>query len=237
MKMMKKPTAKKMVVKKASNGENQKPKKPTPTYKNLRMGVRNQQYLMSGQYKDVTPTAKDSSDYLGGYMQGLKGIKGSPNEGQVQKAGRWEGQNANKPKKKGKVGMKIKKAQPGIIKSMGSSAANAAASSSSTSSSSKPARSGVFGLSAPTNATSRSYVPPAGAKKKQVTKERSDDGNYVTKEKKTTTPQGTKTVQKKRRSGLGFVRNAAYEMSGGAIGQDVPRPKKNGGSIKKSKKK
>jgi hypothetical protein len=52
---------------------------------------------------------------MGGYMQGIKGMKGGPNEGQVEKAGRWEGQNANKPKKKGKIGMKVKKAQTGIV--------------------------------------------------------------------------------------------------------------------------
>jgi hypothetical protein len=84
-----------------------------PTYKNLPMGVRNEQYLMSGQYKDVKPTSKDSARYRSGYEQGLKGMKGLPNEGQIEKMGRWEGQNANKPKKKGKVGIKVAKAQTG----------------------------------------------------------------------------------------------------------------------------
>lgn len=102
--------------------------------------------------------------------------------------------------------------------------ASAAASSMASSSSAKPSG-------------SRPVIPAPGAKKKQVTKERSDDGNYVIKEKKTTTPQGSKTVQKKRRSGLGFLRNAAYDISGGRIGQDVPRPMKKGGIVKKSKKK
>jgi hypothetical protein len=106
-----------------------------------------------------------------------------------------------------------------------------------TSQTTTPPRSGIFGLSAPTNQTSRSYVPPPGAKKKEVSKERDASGNYVVKEKKITTPQGSKTVQKKRRTGLGFLRNALYEVSGGKIGQDVPRPMKKGGIVKKSKKK
>jgi len=34
-------------------------------------------------------------------------MKGAPNEGQVEKMGRWEGQNATK--KKGKMGVSVKK--------------------------------------------------------------------------------------------------------------------------------
>ena len=110
---MKKPTVKKMAVKKAQTGKKQK---MTPTYKNLKMGVKNERYLMSGvSSDDVNPSKSDSNRYMGGYMQGIKGMKGGPNEGQVEKAGRWEGQNANKPKKKGKIGMKVKKAQTGIV--------------------------------------------------------------------------------------------------------------------------
>lgn len=111
-----------------------------------------------------------------------------------------------------------------------------------------PAKSGLFGLSDPVTPESRPYIPAPGAKRKQVTKERSDDGNYVTKEKKITTPQGSRTIQKKRRTALGTFRDVLYEGTGGRIGQSVPRPKqKYGGSIsskmkmvsssKKSKKK
>jgi hypothetical protein len=82
-------------------------KKPTPTYKNLPMGVRNEQYQMTGVNKDVTPSSKDSARYRGGFEQGLKGKKGAPNEGNVEKMGRWEGQNATK--KKGKMGVSVKK--------------------------------------------------------------------------------------------------------------------------------
>lgn len=111
--MKKKAMVKKTMVKKAEDGVQKK--KPTPTYKNLKMGVKNERYLMSGvSSDDVNPSKSDSNRYLGGYMQGIKGMKGGPNEGQVEKAGRWEGQNANKPKKKGKIGMKLKKAQTGI---------------------------------------------------------------------------------------------------------------------------
>lgn len=88
----------------------QKGKKVSPTYKNLRMGVKNEQYQMTGQNKDVTPSSKDSARYRGGFEQGLKGSKGMPGEGNVEKMGRWEGQNT---KKKGKMGIKVKKAQQG----------------------------------------------------------------------------------------------------------------------------
>ena len=81
-------------VKKAQAG-----KKVTPTYKNLKMGVKNEQYQMSGQNRDIKPSSKDSARYRGGFEQGLKGMKGMPNEGQVEKMGRWEGQNV-KPKQK-----------------------------------------------------------------------------------------------------------------------------------------
>jgi soluble cytochrome b562 len=80
-------------VKKAQAG-----KKVTPTYKNLKMGVKNEQYQMSGQNRDIKPSSKDSARYRGGFEQGLKGMKGMPNEGQVEKMGRWEGQNVGKKK-------------------------------------------------------------------------------------------------------------------------------------------
>ena len=88
----------------------QKGKKVSPTYKNLRMGVRNEQYQMTGQNKDVTPSSKDSARYRGGFEQGLKGMKGMPGEGNVEKMGRWEGQNAGKKTiKKGQNGMSAPK--------------------------------------------------------------------------------------------------------------------------------
>lgn len=85
-------------VKKAQTG-----KKVTPSYKNLRMGVKNEQYQMSGVNRDIKPSAKDSARYRGGFEQGLKGMKGMPNEGQVEKMGRWEGQNVKPKQKKGGV--------------------------------------------------------------------------------------------------------------------------------------
>ena len=82
-----------------------------PTYKNLPMGVKNERYSVTGENRDTKPTSQDSLRYRSGYEQGLKGKKGAPNEGQIEKMGRWEGQNANKPK--GKMGIKVKKAQAG----------------------------------------------------------------------------------------------------------------------------
>lgn len=83
-----------------------------PTYKNLPMGVKNERYSVTGENKDTQPTTQDSVRYRGGYEQGIKGKKGASNEGQIEKMGRWEGQNANKIKK-GKMGTKISKAQTG----------------------------------------------------------------------------------------------------------------------------
>jgi hypothetical protein len=77
----------------------QEGKTVTPTYKNLPMGVKNEQYQMTGVSRDIKPSTKDSARYRGGFEQGLKGKKGMPNEGQVEKMGRWEGQNF-KPKQK-----------------------------------------------------------------------------------------------------------------------------------------
>jgi hypothetical protein len=88
-------------MKKAQTGTTTK--KATPTYKNLPMGVANERYQVSGEYRgDAKPTSRDSARYRGGFEQGLKGMKGGPNEGQVEKMGRWEGQNAGKPKPKPK---------------------------------------------------------------------------------------------------------------------------------------
>lgn len=89
----------------------QKGKTVSPTYKNLPMGVKNENYQRTGVSKDVKPSSSDSARYRGGFEQGMKGSKGMKNEGQVEKMGRWEGQNAGK--KKGKMGMTVKKAQTG----------------------------------------------------------------------------------------------------------------------------
>jgi hypothetical protein len=79
------------------------------------MGVANERSQVSGEYRsNVTPTSKDSARYRGGFEQGLKGMKGLPNEGTVEKMGRWEGQNVSKKApKKSRMGSKVKKAQMG----------------------------------------------------------------------------------------------------------------------------
>jgi len=89
----------------------QKGKTVSPTYKNLPMGVKNENYQITGVSKNIKPSSSDSARYRGGFEQGMKGKKGMPNEGNIEKMGRWEGQNAGK--KKGKMGMTVKKAQGG----------------------------------------------------------------------------------------------------------------------------
>jgi len=91
----------------------QKGKTVSPTYKNLPMGVKNENYQRTGVSKDVKPSSSDSARYRGGFEQGMKGKKGIPNEGNIEKMGRWEGQNASKAPKKSKMGSKVKKAQLG----------------------------------------------------------------------------------------------------------------------------
>jgi len=76
----------------------------TPTYKNLRMGVRNENYQMTGENRDIKPTSLDSANYRRGFIRGLQGGKEYPNERNVEKMGRWEGQNAAKTKKKMQAG-------------------------------------------------------------------------------------------------------------------------------------
>lgn len=108
----------------------QKGKKISPTYKNLNMGVENEYYQMSGERRSgITPTSRDSARYRGGFEQGLKGMKGGPNEGQVEKMGRWEGQNAGKPKPKPKPkqktgGVTKKKMQAGGVEGKSPKAPN-----------------------------------------------------------------------------------------------------------------
>jgi hypothetical protein len=101
-------------IKKAQNGAK---KTPTPTYKNLRMGVATQRREAGQSPKDGYGASKeDSALYRFGYNRGLKGEKEYPGEPPVQKMGRWEGQNAAKkaaPKKKMKSGGKLTKAKGG----------------------------------------------------------------------------------------------------------------------------
>lgn len=94
-------------IKKAQNGTTKKSAAPTPTYKNLRMGVANSR-KEAGQYSrgGYGASKEDSALYRFGFNRGLRGEKEYPGEPPVQKMGRWEGQNAakNAPKKKMKSG-------------------------------------------------------------------------------------------------------------------------------------
>lgn len=84
-------------IKKARDGR--KVTQPTPTYKNLRMGVENQRREQGlptrGGYG---ASRQDSALYRFGYGRGLRGEKEYPGEPPVQKMGRWEGQNVGKKK-------------------------------------------------------------------------------------------------------------------------------------------
>ena len=87
---------KKTAVKKMQTGGTAK--KTGPTYKNLRMGVNNE-----NEGRETKPTKQDSASYKAGYNLGLRGSAGGDNERPVVKMGRWEGQNANKPVAKKKM--------------------------------------------------------------------------------------------------------------------------------------
>ena len=78
-------TVKKSAIKKAKDGI---------TYKNLRMGVNNE-----NEGRETKPTKQDSASYKAGYNLGKRGVAGGPNERNVVKMGRWEGKN-DKPKGK-----------------------------------------------------------------------------------------------------------------------------------------
>ena len=79
-----------------------KPKATTksqePTYKNLRMGVNNDNRSM-GQMLETKPTKSDSASYKFGYKLGLAGKGASPAKTNTVKMGRWEGQNVKNKKK------------------------------------------------------------------------------------------------------------------------------------------
>lgn len=89
-------------------------KKPTPTYKNLPMGVQNEYYQITGETRnDLKPTSRDSARYRGGFEEGLKNrgkknIKAPYGEQNIEKMGRWEGQNTPQKKKGGDVKKKMK---------------------------------------------------------------------------------------------------------------------------------
>jgi hypothetical protein len=97
-------------IKKAQEGT----KTPSPTYKNLRMGVANSRAQSKTYPRDGQgATKEDSAFYRFGFNRGLKGQKEYPGEPPVQKMGRWEGQNARKDSAKkyqagGVVSKKVK---------------------------------------------------------------------------------------------------------------------------------
>lgn len=98
MATMKKPIAK------AQNGV--KKKVVSPTYKNLPM-ARSYKNQANGIDSNTPATRRDSTDYKIGFIKGVKGQKPSAQrlryegEGEYEKMGRWEGQNAVKKKKNG----------------------------------------------------------------------------------------------------------------------------------------
>lgn len=87
-------------IKKAQNGLK---KAPTPTYKNLRMGV-NADNKSAGNTYEQKPTKADSASYRFGYNRGLAGKGPDPSETNTVRGGRWEGQNTKGAKKKMKNG-------------------------------------------------------------------------------------------------------------------------------------
>ena len=75
---------------------------PSPTYKNLNLGI-SMQHKMSGGYMNQVPNATkaDSTLYNMGYQHGVKNWRNAPanpplNENQIYQKGRWEGQNTGK---------------------------------------------------------------------------------------------------------------------------------------------
>ena len=99
-------------IKKAQGGT----KQPTPTYKNLRLGVANKRRELGLPDRDgYGASSADSAFYRFGFGRGLRGEPGYPGEPELQKMGRWEGQNVNKKKPPSKkTGGKVKKAQMGM---------------------------------------------------------------------------------------------------------------------------
>jgi hypothetical protein len=106
-------TVKKTMVKKAKDGmqaqPKPKPRKPMLNYDRLQQGVDANDseggYGRSGR----TPSSADSAFYRAGYSRGIRGGKEYPNEPNVQRMGRWEGQNDAKAIKEAKAKSASKK--------------------------------------------------------------------------------------------------------------------------------
>lgn len=118
-------TVKKATVKKAQDGmkTKSKPRKPMLNYDRLQQGVdandSEEGYGRSGR----TPSSADSAFYRAGYGRGLRGGKEYPNEPNVQRMGRWEGQNDAKAIKeaKAKAASKNKMKDGGALKPVAAS--------------------------------------------------------------------------------------------------------------------
>ena len=90
-----------------------------PDYRNLQL-ARSYNNAQLGNKLNTPATKQDSTDYKTGFIRGVKGWKPSADrlkyqgEGEYQKMGRWEGQNAKKEAlSKKKTGGKISKAKNG----------------------------------------------------------------------------------------------------------------------------
>jgi hypothetical protein len=91
-----------------------------PTYKNLKMGVKNEYEQATGERRDVKATSADSANYRRGFERGLKGGKEYPGERNIEKMGRWEGQNVGKKKKaKSGTSLGMKSVKAGFDKNPG----------------------------------------------------------------------------------------------------------------------
>jgi hypothetical protein len=109
----------KKTVKKAQNGvkaqSKPKPRKPMLNYDRLQQGVDANDseggYGRSGR----TPSSADSAFYRAGYSRGIRGGKEYPNEPNVQRMGRWEGQNDAKAIKEAKAKSASKKKMGGKV--------------------------------------------------------------------------------------------------------------------------
>jgi hypothetical protein len=88
-----------------------------PTYKNLKMGVKNEYEQATGERRDVKATSADSANYRRGFERGLKGGKEYPGERNIEKMGRWEGQNVGK--KKMKTGGTLSPSKKSVGKTIG----------------------------------------------------------------------------------------------------------------------
>lgn len=75
---------------------------PSPTYKNLKLGIGMQHRMLGTPMNRIPkPTKADSSLYKKGFEYGIKNWKNAPAnppryENQIYQKGRWEGQNTGK---------------------------------------------------------------------------------------------------------------------------------------------